>query len=283
MTGHGAGSALSGGVRARVECFSVNRKGAEVSFSAPRELGGLEPLVREKVLSRVSRGRVSVTASIEAEGAGESLVDLARARAYLGEIRKMQKALGLTGEVAVETILAGPGVLRTGAPAESYWPAVESALDMALDGLAGTRAREGKNLRAELARHLRDLEKLAAGVRPYAADFPRKYRAALMARLERANLPFEISDPRIAAEVAVFADRCDITEELARLASHAGQFRATLASKEPSGRTLEFLAQEMGREWNTIGSKSGDKEISRLVIAAKSTLDKIREQSANVE
>lgn len=283
MTGHGAGSASNGGFRARAECFSVNRKSVEVAFSAPRELSALEPLVREKVLTKISRGRVNVSVHAEAEVGAGSSVDLARARAYHTEVQNLKEALGLGGEIALETVLAGPGVIRASESGDAFWPAVEEALDAALDGLVEMRAKEGRNLYAEIGGHVDALSALVAEARTLAADIPGKYRETLFARLARSGLGIDLADQRVVAEIALFAERCDVSEELARLESHIGQFRETSAAGGACGRTLEFLVQEMGREWNTVGSKSGGLELSRTVISAKGALDKIREQIANVE
>ena len=120
-------------------------------------------------------------------------------------------------------------------------------------------------------------------VRALAPRVPKRQRAALLRRLQSARLPADILDPRVVTEIAIFAERCDITEELARLESHLAQFREQLDGNEPVGRTLEFLAQEIGREWNTAGAKANDAEISLLVVEAKAELDRAREQLANVE
>ena len=120
-------------------------------------------------------------------------------------------------------------------------------------------------------------------VRALAPRVPKRQREILLRRLQSARLPANVLDPRIATEIAIFADRCDITEELARLESHLAQFRENLESDGPVGRTLEFLAQEMGREWNTAGAKANDAKISLLVVEAKAKLDRVREQLANIE
>lgn len=284
MTGHGRGRARVAGVSAAVECFSVNRKSAEVALAAPRELFLLEPKVREAVLARVARGRVTVAITIEnSTAAAGPLVDHSRAKAYLSELRTLQKSLKLSGDIPLKVILAGPGVLAASASTQDPWPAVNKALATALDGLLAMRAREGGHLHRELVGLARQLDKLAAKVRPLASRVPGCHRAALLERLERSGLPWDVAEPRVAVEIAMLAERCDISEELTRLASHAAQFHETTSSDGTVGRTLEFLVQEMAREWNTIGSKANDAGISRLVVGAKATLDKLREQLANIE
>ncbi len=285
MTGHGRGDAVVKGVRAVVECFSVNRKQSEVTVAAPRDLAWMEPRLREEVLKRVARGKVQVSLVVErAPAAAAVLIDPRRAADFLREARALQKKLGLTGEVRLETVLSAPGVLRareeTG---PDTWPLVKRALDGALEAMLAMRAREGAHLKKELLGAVARMEKLVKRIRVLAPRVPKRQRESMLRRLESARLPLDILDPRLATEIAIFAERCDITEELERLESHFAQSRQNLAADGPVGRTLEFLAQEMGREWNTAGSKANDAEISRLVVDAKAELDRLREQLANIE
>ncbi len=282
MTGHGRGRAQAGGVHAVVECSSVNRKQTEVSLSAARDLLFLEPHIREEVLKSVGRGRVNVSVELLAGDSG-GIVDEKRARIYLAEILKLKKHLALEGEVRIETILAGPGVVRSGPAAGAPWPAVHKALAMALGGLLQMREREGKHLEKVLQREIGQLGKLARKVRPLAARAPERQRALLLDRLSRAGLDLDVAEPKVLVEIATFAERADISEELDRLESHGKQFTDLLHKEGPVGRTLEFLTQELGREWNTIGSKASDAEISRFVVEAKTSLDRLREQLANIE
>lgn len=285
MTGHGRGETAAKGVRAVVECFSVNRKQAEVSLAAGRELAWLEPHVREEVLKRVSRGKVQVSVAIETtDDSVHGLIDRKRAAAFLKEAKALQKHLGLTGEIGLETVLAAPGVIRAGDPSErDVLPAVKKALGLSLDALLEMRVREGAHLQKDLAKSLTRMAAMVKRVRTLAPNVPKRQRENLLRRLESAQLPIDVMEPRLATEIAVFAERCDIAEELTRLDSHIAQFRDALNSDAPVGRTLEFLAQEMGREWNTTGSKANDAEISRVVVDAKAELDRIREQLANIE
>ena len=285
MTGHGRGEAIAGGLRVVVECFSVNRKQGEVSVAAPRDFAGLEPRIREDVLKKIARGKVHAAVSIEpAPDAAPSLIDQERAAAFLREARALQKKLGLAGEVSLETILAAPGVVKTvNEAAKDPWPQVRRALATAMDALIAMRVREGAHLRKELTRGEKRLATLRVKVLALAPRVPARQRENLVRRLESARLPLDVLDPRLATEIAFFAERCDITEEMTRLESHHQQFREQLEATAPVGRTLEFLVQEMGREWNTTGSKANDAAISRLVVEAKAELDKLREQLANIE
>ena len=285
MTGHGRGSAVAGNLRIVVECFSVNRRQCEVALVASRDLAWLEPRVREEVFKRISRGKVQISLTVEhPPQSAPVLVDRRRAAEFLREVRALQKELGLAGEISLETVLSAPGVLKTeDAQQRELWPLMRQALSEALDGLLAMRVREGAHLKKELLRSVARMTARLRRLKALAPRVPKRQRVALFTRLQAARLPIDLLDPRITTEIAVFAERCDITEELARLESHLGQFGDHLESHEPVGRTLEFLAQEMGREWHTTGAKANDAEISLLVVEAKAELDKAREQLANVE
>ena len=285
MTGHGRGTATANGLRVVAECFSVNRRQGEVAVVAARELAWIEPRVREEVLKRISRGKVQVSISVErAVRSASAFIDRRRATEFLREAQALQKELDIVGAISLETILAAPGVLRVDeAGGRELWPLIERALGAALEGLLAMRVREGAHLKKALARDVTGMSGLVRRVRILAPRVPKRQREILLRRLQSARLPMVILDPRIVAEVAVFAERSDITEELTRLESHLSQFGELLERRDPVGRTLEFLAQEMGREWNTAGAKANDAKISLLVVEAKAKLDRLREQLANVE
>jgi uncharacterized protein (TIGR00255 family) len=285
MTGHGRGTASANGLRVVAECFSVNRRQGEVALAVSRELAWIEPRVREEVLKRISRGKVQVSLAVERSSkSAPVLIDKRRAAEFLSQARSLQKELKLGGVISLETVLAAPGVLQTDdVTGSELLPLVNRALGAALDGLLAMRVREGAYLKKELARGTAGMAALVRRVRALAPRVPKRQREILLRRLQSARLPADVLDPRIATEIAIFADRCDITEELARLESHLAQFRENLESDAPVGRTLEFLAQEMGREWNTAGAKANDAKISLLVVEAKGKLDRVREQLANIE
>jgi uncharacterized protein (TIGR00255 family) len=285
MTGHGRGEAATKAWGAVVECHSVNRKNAEVVFHSDRGAAWLEPLVRDRVLAKISRGRVQVNLELESRGAGGAqFFDEDRAGAFVRSARALAQKLGIPGEITIADVLAAPGVARAAEPdSESARGIVLKALDAALAGLLATRCREGAALGKALAKSVDRLDAIARKIAPLAGKSAEIHRAALLKRIGRAGLGIRNDDPRLATEVALFAERCDTTEELHRIASHTAQFREKLASPAPVGRTLEFIAQELGREFNTLGAKSPSAAISRLVIDAKSELDRIREQLANIE
>ncbi len=285
MTGHGRGESRTKAWNAVVECFSVNRKTAEIAFHSERGASWLEPLVRERVLSCVARGRVQVNLTLShPAGASGGILDSAHAAVFVREARALQKKLALHGEITLSDVLRAPGVVRSAEPSgEGVKETVLAALDQALDGLVSTRRREGGALRSVLDKAIRRLGGIAKKISPLAKGAAAQQRESLLRRVARAGVGIPGDDPRLLTEVVLLAERGDITEELHRAASHIAQFREKLGSDGPVGRTLEFLAQELGREFNTIGAKSSDAPLARLVIEAKAELDRIREQLANIE
>lgn len=289
MTGQGRGTATKKGWLVTVECASVNRKGLEIVFSMPKQLTLLESRLRELVLKALRRGRVNVSVLLETAGASEpqSIIDKKAAKSALRELRSLQDELSLPGEISLDLLLRSPGVLRNSTEfspeVEDLWPAVESALAQALDRLCLMRRKEGVHLVADLLKRVRLLENAAKAIRQRAPAVQKQRREQLKGKLLELGVSVAKGDPAVARELALLAERSDITEELTRLESHFLQCREALAGTEPAGRTLDYLAQEMFREINTLGNKAGDAAISRRVVQSKAELDRIREQVANLE
>jgi uncharacterized protein (TIGR00255 family) len=290
MTGYGRGDCSQDGFKITVELSSVNRKQAEIAINLPRQLELLEGRMRDVIHRALSRGRVTARVTIHSARGGKSAkmhLNAELARAYARELAALAKQLKLDSHVTLDQLIRAPGVFQTDeelASEEDFWPAVEAALEKALASLIRMRSREGAHLARDLA-HRVDLMRSAAGrIRENAPQVAERYRAALLERIRAAGLEgVAPDDERLLKEVALFADRSDISEELTRLQSHFQQFDELARSKEPVGRTLDFLAQEINREVNTIGSKANDVLISRQVVALKSELEKFREQAMNVE
>jgi uncharacterized protein (TIGR00255 family) len=288
MTGYGRGESERNGAKIAVEINSVNRRQSDIVINLPRELGAFEPRVRQAVSERITRGRSNVVVTYErSASAGRNLaLDRALARSYHESMRALQDELRVTGEITIGMILQAPGVLRFAeesfAPNET-WSAVEEALSAALDELLKMRVREGKHLAKDLIHRLKVVRQSLKEVRQLHPAVAEKYRTTLLERLNKAGLEFVPNDERLVKEVALFADRSDVSEELTRLESHLAQFAHHLRKDEPVGRALEFITQEISRELNTLGAKAGDAEISRHVVACKSEVEKIREQVQNLE
>lgn len=288
MTGYGRGQSVHDGSKFTVELNSVNRKQSDVVVNLPRELAELEPRVRDAINTEVSRGRLNVVIAFHAgSGSPQSLaLDRALARSYMQAMLDLQKELGLGGDINIETILRAPGVLK--APEEQLlpedaWPHVEIALKAALGDLLTMREAEGRHLARDLEKRMTIVRDAVEKIKKHLPGVVKRFRESLHERIQRAGIELPIDDERLVKEVVVFADKSDITEELTRLESHFAQFAAHLKKDEAVGRTLEFMCQEIGREFNTLGAKANDVDISQLVVTCKAEMEKVREQVANIE
>lgn len=288
MTGYGRGQSGTNGTQFFVELNSVNRKQSDVSVTLPRELMELEPRVRDVVNAVISRGRLNVVISAQSSSANaqKMAIDKDLARVYFQAMRELQQELGAAGEVSIDTVLRAPGVLRV--PEEQFtpeeaWPLLEEALRCALADLVGMREREGENLVRDLVSRLAAVRAWVDEIRAHQPNVVVRYRQNLEERIRKAGLELVVDDERLVKEVVFFADKSDITEELTRLESHFGQFAHHLQRKEAIGRTLDFMTQEISREFNTLGAKANDVSISQLVVSCKAEMEKIREQIQNIE
>lgn len=290
MTGYGRAEAAGARAVVSVECRSVNHRHLDVSLKLPRVLTGFEPDARRLVQSAVQRGRVDVSvalAPVEGVVLNPFTVNLAQAREYSEAARRLADALELPDGPTLGWLIAQPDVLsreeQPALSAEEMWPLLERALTGALAELVSRRASEGRAL-------ARELETLGGGLAAHVETVAQRAPAAVARRASRLRERMQamlgdaaLDESRLAAEAAVWADKTDISEELARLRAHLAQLAALLAEGGPVGRTLDFLIQEIHREVNTVGSKADDLEISQAVIAAKSALEKMREQAQNIE
>ena len=290
MTGRGTGAAAGRLARVEAELSSVNRKQLDVNVGLPRFLASFESRVQARIQQALSRGRVTGEIRVtwaEAARAAGARVDEGLARAQVAALRAAAKKLGLPDDLKASALLALPEVVsfeRGAADSEALWPAVEKALAAALAALQAMRKKEGAALGRDLRARLRTLAALTAEIGARAPAIAEIYRANLLKRIGAALPGSELAgDERLLKEVALFADRSDLTEELVRLDSHLKQAGDLLKAGGVAGRTLDFLVQEMGREINTIGSKANDGEITRRVIAFKTELERIREQVQNIE
>ena len=290
MTGRGAAAAAGRLARVEVELSSVNRKQLDVDVGLPRFLAAYESRVLETVQGRLSRGRITgeirVTWAEAAQAAGAK-VDLGLARAAVGALRAAARKLDVPDDLKASDLLALPGLVSFAhgeRDLEALWPTVRQALEAALAKLQAMRKKEGAALGRDLRARLGTLRKLAREIAARAPGVAETYRANLRKRIAAALPGSDLAaDERLLREVALFADKADVAEELVRLDSHFRQAADALRAGGVVGRALDFLVQEMGREINTIGSKANDAEIARRVVAAKAELERFREQVQNVE
>ncbi len=290
MTGFGAATAPLNNATIRVEIGGVNRKQTEIAIALPRAWSELEAAVRDLVASGISRGRINVTISMQAttgrENSGAIAINEARLASLQASIPQLEAALGHSITPSLDALLR-LGIIEEEtdahiSPADA-WQAVEPALREALSAFTTLRAQEGANLCADLLARVDTLRNFRSSLMERAGGVVIRHRENLMKRLADSGLELPLDDERLIREIALFADKSDVSEEMTRLASHLDQFEAICAKDEPVGRTLDFLCQEIFRELNTTGSKANDAELAQLVVSAKTELEKIREQVQNVE
>ncbi len=291
MTGFGVATAEQGGRQYAVEVRSVNNKFFKASVRVPDELSALEAELEAAIAKRVSRGSVTVSVRLglsASDAAGE--VNVEAARAFVSRLAAaLPPDLAARATVDLATLLTVPGVVGLSPEqlAESARPVLLRLLDEACDRMLAMRAREGESLHRLLSSFGATLRERLAVVRERAPEVVRQYQDRLRARVNQmlSEIGATVRDEDLLREVAMFAERSDIAEEIARLGGHIDQFESILdpKSEEPAGRTLDFLAQEMLREANTIASKSSDGEIARRIVEMKTAIDRIKEQAANAE
>ncbi len=286
MTGFGAGAAEDELRIVTVEARSVNHRYLDVRVHIANELMRLVPPIEALAKKLLSRGRVDIGVQVApARGREMELeVDLARAEAYRSAYVRLADTLGMTPDVSLETIASMPGVLRTPDVNRTLDLAqVTPALEAALSGLSSMRAEEGRALDRELRAQLAEVRRKRARIESLIPGAAADRKSKLGKRLQDLLGDQQLDPIRLAQEVALLADRADVTEELQRLDSHAAQFESLLGSDEPIGRRLDFLLQEMNRETNTIGSKSSNTDVAYVVVDIKAELERMREQAQNVE
>lgn len=288
MTGFGSGEILAATGRFMVEVRSVNHRFCEILVRLPRDLSVLEERIRSLVQASVLRGRIDVAIIRENQGKRPRTVktDLDLATAYVSALNDLKRALSLSGTLDLADLISLPDLIKIEEEKEdpeALWQAVADGVKVALDRLIAMREAEGARLASDLLQRVGRLGEDIAGVEARAPEVVQEYHTRLSRRVKELAGTVPVDAARLATEVAVFADRSDVTEEVTRFRSHLAQFQATLATDGAVGRKLEFIVQELGRETNTIGSKANDLEITRRVISMKSDLESLREQIQNVE
>jgi uncharacterized protein (TIGR00255 family) len=288
MTGFGVADGPAAGGRLQLEIKTVNHRHFNVQLRLPAALQPMEEALRERLRARIERGHVAVSARWleEPRRLGEPAVDLVRARAVLAALERLRAELGLPGDIDLGFVARQPEVLRfDGAGPDPVVDAAEvlGIADRALADVAATRAREGAVLARELAHRLDLLDGSLAQVRARAPERVVAERDRLRAAVKELMDGAEPDPQRVAQEIAFLAERLDVTEEMVRLAAHLEAAREALAGTASAGRRLGFLAQEMLREINTMGSKANDAAIAQAVIVMKEELERFREQLENLE
>jgi uncharacterized protein (TIGR00255 family) len=287
MTGFGAAEGPAGKGQLRVEIRTVNHRFFNPAFKMPGELASLEAELRERLKREFARGHIAVSVRWADGGrsGGTLQLNVDRAREAMARLRELQTAVGISGEISLELLARQMDVLSIDEPesAPIAWADVEPVVAQAALECRAMRRREGDALGAELGRRLEAIEQLGAAVEERAPERLVRERDRLRASVSQLLDGRSMDEARLAQELALHADRLDITEELVRLRAHLAAAGDALRLEDAVGKQLGFLAQEIGREINTIGSKANDATIGQLAIAMKGELEKFREQVENLE
>jgi uncharacterized protein (TIGR00255 family) len=289
MTGYGRGSEVGEDFFVSVDLKTVNNRFLDIHLRLNTELLSLEPAIKRRIGSRLSRGRVDLTISFERTSQVAYELNRPLIAGYLSALREMQQEFDIAGELDINLLARVPGALQPARESlnEKMIAGIEKAVDEALDELERMREQEGVALCTEMHERLERIEALVPTIEEAATGLVDLYRARLQKRigelLNRDGQVLELDPARLAQEVAYLSDRSDVSEEMLRLRSHLAQFREALDSTSETGKMLDFLLQELNREANTTLSKSADLSIKEAALAIKAEVEKIREQVQNVE
>jgi uncharacterized protein (TIGR00255 family) len=287
MTGFGLGETPLGAGKLAIEIRGVNHRFLDVRVRVPRELGDLAAFVEQVAREKLTRGRYEVAVRIDGVGLGAPALDRERARAAFRALCELRDELAPGSDVPLSLLGTIPDLFVSSVEREidRVRESTRRAFDAAAAALDAMRAREGTALQEDLVKRLERVRRLARDVEKRAPEVVEAHRKRLRERADRlrAATEIDVDAARLEQEIAMFAERSDVCEELTRLESHCAQFSALLASDEAIGRRLDFLLQEMAREANTVGAKSPDAQIAHAIVEVKAEIERMREQVQNVE
>lgn len=288
MTGFGRSSCEENGRSFIVEIKTVNHRYADITVKLPRQLSYLEDNIRKYVLKQISRGKIDVyiTQDKFSEEDVHVSVDEALASAYIKALQELKDKFCLKDDISISTITRFPDIINVSKAEEDsdkVWETLQKAIEMSLQNLLDMRSREGQKLAEDIIERKRYLKTIVEKIEERSPVVVSEYKVKLEERIKEISGGISIDETRLATEVALFADRSSIAEEIVRLYSHFEQLMHILDEGDSVGRKLDFLVQEMNREINTIGSKASDLQITKYVVEVKSEIEKIREQIQNIE
>jgi uncharacterized protein (TIGR00255 family) len=288
MTGFGRGKAVLKGGSIIVEIKTVNHKFFEMTAKLPNHISTFEDRIKEIIQKKVRRGKVNLNLIYDGVIAKDEKVEVNTplARSYCNALVRLERSLGLKGGVSAEDLILLPGVLNYEVREESLlrlWSKVKEALDAALEKIVADRTREGRALHKDMMKRAGRITKMLDVISERAVSNVEEYRKKFAQRVKELSGGQTIDAGRLEMEVAIFAKNCDISEEITRLYNHLSNFTKTISQEGEAGKKLDFIAQELHREINTIGAKASDFRISKNVIEIKSEIEKIREQVKNIE
>ncbi|MFA5255643.1 MAG: YicC/YloC family endoribonuclease [Candidatus Omnitrophota bacterium] len=288
MTGFGKGEVRFPGGQIIVEIKTVNHKFFDASLKLSETIAPFEERIKETLQKKINRGKVNVNIIYEHSGAKDEVIAVNRklAKSYYAGIVGLKKALGLKEAVGLKELISLPGVINYAATQESLtvlWPKIEKALSAALASLISDRTKEGQALHKDFLKRVAAIDKMLAEIKSSSHLSIKEYKERFEKRVRDLTNGHAMDKGRLEMEVAIFAKNIDISEEIIRLKNHLANFKRTLGVNGEAGKKIDFIAQELHREINTIGSKASDFNISKNVIEIKSEIEKIREQAKNIE
>lgn len=288
MTGYGKGVATRDGKTVTIEIKTVNHRYLDFNIKMPRTFLFLEDSIKKAVGQKISRGHIDLFLTYEQKSLddGAYTVDVDLANSYINAVRELVEKTGVKDDFSVSSLLKVQDVIVREQPVEdedTLKELTDSALEQALLGLLSMREREGASLKCDITEKLNSIADCLSRIVTYAPLVVEDYRRQLNDRINEVVNPKLVDAQRLATEVALFADHCAIDEEITRLSTHISNMRNMIEQSGPVGRKMEFLVQEFNRETNTIGSKANDMRITQEVLSIKNEIEKIREQTANIE
>jgi len=288
MTGFGRGRARSTSGVITAEIKTVNHKSLEISCKIPNSLGVFEDKIKSHLQKRLKRGKIYFNLTYEGASphAGSLFIDKKLAKSYYDKLNFLKKIFKLEGNVKLSDMMSLPGVLEykgTEKDASKLWPSAHKAAILSLDKLIADREKEGKNLYRDFKKRIKKIKKYIIKTKEKTKIRSKSYRKKLKKKIKEISGSRLINGERMETEIALYAKNSDISEEITRLKNHIQNFEKTINTNGEAGKKLDFIAQELHRETNTIGSKANDYAISRAVIEIKSEIEKIREQLKNIE
>lgn len=288
MTGYGRNEAIVGNKKVLCEIKSVNHRYSDYSIKVPKYYGFLEDKVREFASRYISRGKVDIYIAIESyeEADKDITVNKELASAYLEALKSLRDEFGLKDDISVMSLSRYPDIFvqeRKAEDEEEIWNIVKTVLEPAIISFCQMREREGERIQKDLETRVEYMKTLATKIEKRSPETVKEYQTRLYDKIKEVLEDREIDDARVLTEVAIFADKVAVNEEMVRLFSHFDEFFGIVSSDLPAGRKLDFLIQEINREINTTGSKASDIEIAKIVVELKGETEKLREQIQNIE
>ncbi len=288
MTGYGRGNAEAENISFQVEIKAVNHRYADIGVKGPRSILPFENDLKKSVGGVLKRGKIDLFITQENLGGGNvsPVLNEALAAAYVEVFQDMKDRFPVEGGIPLELLAGQKDVVQLAdlsVAEEVVRACLWSALEEALGAMVAMRQREGKDMAKDMLSRLDACQEMITKAESRAPQVVTEWQQKLTERVEKRSAEIAVDPQRLAQEIAVFADRCDITEEITRFHSHAAQFRDLMNTEESVGRKLDFIVQELNREVNTMGSKANDADLTRLVVDIKAELEKIREQVQNIE